>query len=174
MWDVPLPQPSPVMQSSINTTSSTHRANIIIQTDKTKQELAQYLHACSFSPSISTFLSAIRKGHFLSWPGLTPSLITRHLPPSTFTAKGHMNQEQKHLQSTKKKSYKDALLNQPPSVSSSIPDPSDDDTSDFHPTQDSNLPKTHNCFAILLDTNNHHNGYMDLTGRFPYRSTQGY
>lgn len=169
-----MPQESPVMQSPNNTKFITHKSNIIIRRDKTKQELAQYLHACAFSPSISTFLSAIRKGHFLTWPGLITSLITRHLPPSPFTAKGHMNQEQKHLQSTKKKSYKDALLHTTPSPSPSISTQSPEEDSDFHPTPDSTQPKTHNCFAIILDTSNSNTGYMDLTGRFPYRSSRGY
>jgi hypothetical protein len=75
-------------------------ANAILRQDKTKTELAQYFHAACFSPSISTFVSATQQGFFLSWPGLTTKLIKKHLPPCIATAKGHLDQEQQHLQST--------------------------------------------------------------------------
>ena len=122
------------------------------------------MHACAFPLSISTFLTAVKKGHFLTWPGLTPDLITKHLPPSVFTAKGHLNQEQKHLQSTKKKSFKDALLTPSPTQPTTT-------SSDFHPLQDPSAPKTHNCFTIIIDLENPSTGYFDLTGKFPYKSS---
>ena len=36
----------------------------IITRDKSKTELAQYLHACEFSPVISTFQDCIKRGIF--------------------------------------------------------------------------------------------------------------
>ena len=119
LWDVPLPQqssaPSPLpFHNNTNKTTSKHSMNVIIRKNTTKRDLAQYLHACAFSPCVRTFITAINKGHFLSWPGLTTSLVKKHLPRSIFTAKGHMNQERQNLQSTSK-SYKQALLQQPTS-----------------------------------------------------------
>ena len=48
--------------------SSIHKMNYIIRKDKSKTEQAQYLHACAFSPSMSTFTQAIKNGNFVTWP----------------------------------------------------------------------------------------------------------
>ena len=173
LWDVPLPQTPPQLSSSLSTTptmtAANHSCNVIIRKSTTGRDLAQYYHACAFSPSPSTFITAINKGHFIAWPGLTTSLIKKHLPPSVFTAKGHLNQEMKNLQSTKK-SYKDTLLSSSHMTSS----PSHDAIhNDFHPPSESSNNKTHNCFSIILNANNSNVGFLDLTGRFPYRSSRG-
>ena len=175
LWDVPLPQHPPSVlhshRSSPSSTLSNPSCNVIIRKQTTKGDLAQYLHACAFSPAISTFLTAIKKGHFITWPGLTPALIKKHLPPSVFSAKGHLNQEMKNLQSTKK-SYKDVLISSSNTDTPSCP--SDIHHEDFHPTPEPSSPKTFNCFATIIDLNNTSTGFIDLTGRFPYRSSRGH
>ena len=80
---------------------TTLRANIILQKKQTHMQLVTYLHACCFSPVKSTFKKAITKGFLKTFPGLTPQLVDKYLPPSVATAKGHLNQERQHLQSTK-------------------------------------------------------------------------
>ena len=105
LWHLPLTTiPSP------QTTPQTHEINAILRLDKTKTELAQYFHAACFSPSTSTFLSAINQGFFTSWPGLTAKLIQKHLPPSIATAKGHLDQEQQNLQSTTKQTQHEHFI----------------------------------------------------------------
>ena len=42
----------------------------MITKDKTKTDLARYLHGTAFSPRISTFAKAIRNGNFVTWPGI--------------------------------------------------------------------------------------------------------
>ena len=74
---------------------------MIIQRNKKPAELVEFLHGCCGSPVKSTFLKAIKKGYFNSWPGLTTKLVNDHLLPSPATAKGHIKQERQHLQSTK-------------------------------------------------------------------------
>ena len=71
---------------------------MIIHKNTTKIELAQFLHAACFSPAPSTFIAAINKGNFISWPGLTNNLIAK-MPPSQNTAMGHLNQEKTNIQS---------------------------------------------------------------------------
>ena len=78
---------------------------MIIQKKKTHTELAQYLHTACFPPVHSTFLKAIKKNHFKTWPGLTPDIL-KHLPTSASTVQGHLHQEQQNLQSTNKISNK--------------------------------------------------------------------
>jgi len=60
LWDVPLQQSNIVH----NPTSKAHHANIIIRKDKTKMELAQWLHASCGSPKESTFIQSIKNGIF--------------------------------------------------------------------------------------------------------------
>ena len=55
LWDVPLTHS---IKSYLPTQQFT--INAIIQKDKTKSELANYLHACAFSPAIPTFQQAIK------------------------------------------------------------------------------------------------------------------
>ena len=59
LWDVPLQQNEIELQ-----------ANMIIRKDQTKTELANYLHACAFSPALSTLQQAKHQGHLLTWPGI--------------------------------------------------------------------------------------------------------
>ena len=118
----------------------------------TARDLALYLHAACFSPTKDTFLTAIQKNHFLGWPGLTSSLIRKHLPVTTATIKGHLRQEQQGLQSTKHSTrfFDDDMYPLPPST---------------------NI-KTHDVIYAL--TNKHGKAYMDITGRFPYASSRGH
>ena len=61
------------------------------------------------SPVRSTLTKVIDNGHFLTWPGLTKKLISKHLIDNIPTAKGHQNQERQSLQTTKPSNY-DATL----------------------------------------------------------------
>ena len=56
LYDVPFP---------------TQKMNYAITRDKSKTELAQFLHGCAFSPAISTFQTSINKGNFITWPGIS-------------------------------------------------------------------------------------------------------
>ena len=99
LWNIPLGPCPPTQQSP--TRSHTNQANGILHQDITKRELAQYFQASAFSPVKSTFVAAINNGHFNSWPGLSASLISKYLPQSPFTVKGHLDQEQRNLRSTR-------------------------------------------------------------------------
>ena len=46
------------------------KSNYIIHKDKNKLKLAQYLHGCDFSPTISTFQESTNKGNVITWPGI--------------------------------------------------------------------------------------------------------
>ena len=52
---------------------------------------------------MSTWLQAIKNGHFLTFPRSDVNLINNHLTHSIATAKGHITQELQKLQSTKLK-----------------------------------------------------------------------
>ena len=110
----------------------------------TKTDLAIYYHRTLYSPVPSTLIQAIQKGFFATWPGLTAELISKHLPKSINTAKGHMKLQRQHVRSTQPPPPLDQL---PPVRSKKI----------FFKVLE---PKD------LLAT--------DLTGRFPVISSRGF
>ena len=59
--------------------TDTLRANHVYET-KPKQELALFYHAACFSPTKRTFVDAIKRNDFASWPVLTVELVNKYLP----------------------------------------------------------------------------------------------
>ena len=94
LWDIPISQHTPI-PTQIPSSQRIHHMNVILTKEKTRKELVDCLHACCFSPTKQTFLQAIKNGNFITWPGLTPDLVSKHLIPSLATAKGHLAQERK-------------------------------------------------------------------------------
>ena len=90
------------LQSQASSRLNEH-LNVILRKNEAHCHLANFLHRACFSPVISTFIKAINNNHFTTWPELTTKLIQRHLPNKIRTAKGHINQERKKLQSTKRR-----------------------------------------------------------------------
>ena len=87
-------QEQQVAQPTTQATKPYHQtqAHASNATTSTTAEHIQFLHAAAFSPVTSTWIDAIRNGHFLGWPGLTAEAVTKHLPKSFATAQGHLDQ----------------------------------------------------------------------------------
>ena len=141
--------------NALPSTPKQHHANSTIRCARYKNELANFYHAVTFSPAPSTFVRAIHRGHFSSWPGLTTSLINKHLTKSIATSKGHLRMQFQNLHSTKTK-YE---------VNTSTPD--------IAPTQEPSNPRTNNAFLALIDNKEFARSYSDQTGRFPITSSRG-
>ena len=122
--------------------------NYIIQKDKSKLVLAQYLHACAFLPKILTFQECINRGNFITWPGIDDVKLKRLLHKPLATSLGHLDQEQKGLQSTEVNMEEDSF---PEKI-----------------TQ-----KTMNCFYIITDILTKSTTYTDQTGRISCQSSRG-
>ena len=58
------------------------------------------LHACAFSPVKSTWLKAIKRGFFITWPGLTVHAVEKYLGKIDATVKGHLHQQRMNMWST--------------------------------------------------------------------------
>ena len=111
-------------------------ANGAINNANTKQDLAAFLHACTFSPQPSTLLQAIKRGHLTSWLGLTSSLVKRHLPKSLATSKGHLRTQQTAKSTVDENHHEFANRNVP----------------DLSPSQEPNNARTNVVFTALLPT----------------------
>ena len=111
-----------------------------------------YFHACCFSPNKTTFLQAVKNGNFVTWPQLTYKNVKKYLQETPATAKGHLNQERKNLQSTKKVQQ----------------------TEDFFPKPESSPPtRTNNVLATIVNFQEENKAYSDLTGRLPEIFSRG-
>ena len=134
-------------------------ANSAISTAKTKSDLAAFLHGAAFSPSKSTFLRAINKGQFSTWPGLTSTLISKQLQPSQASAQGHLRGQQKHVNSTRP-----SLETPPLPLSVSL---------DVAPSREPSNLQTSNAFVTLLTEKEFARSYSDQTGKFLTQSNRG-
>jgi hypothetical protein len=104
-----------------------------------------------FSPTKSAHLQAVKRGHLITWPGLTEHAINKHMKLAPATEMVHMNQRRQNIRSTSKIT------------------PTSDANDEFV-TPASKGPKTHLVYAVVLDQGQL---YTDLTGRFPFRSSKG-
>ena len=77
--------------------SESFSANHIYET-KSKQELILFYRAACFSPKKRTFVEAIKRNAFASWPGLTADLVNKYLPKTEATINGHIRKQYKGTQ----------------------------------------------------------------------------
>ena len=154
LWTIPLP-PKPFLPTSNK--NQRFFASSAISDHTTKRDLAAFLHGTLFSPTPSTLIHAIKNNHFITWPGLTESLIRKHLPKAIATSKGHLCGQQKNIKSTKPE------LDSLPMATSL----------DIAPSQEPSNSKTNNLFIALLTTESICKSFSDQTGQFPVQSGRG-
>ena len=150
LWTIPIAPTSSPLTNPANLPP--HLACSAINVTSTKSDLAAFLRGTVFSPTLSTFLRAIKQGHFTTWPGLTHNLISKFLPKSMATSKGHLRRQQLHIQST------------------SIPLTT---SLDVAPTPEPGNPTTHAAFTTIVDTKESGRSYSDQTGQSPVISSKG-
>ena len=147
LWNIQLPAHQ---RNIVQASPKSSCLNYIITKDKTKTDLARYLHGTAFSPRISTFSKAIRNGNFVTWPGIEDLNFEKLIGTTTASELGHLDQERKKLQSTKDT-------------------PQEEDN--FFPATIEE--KTYNIFCQISPAQPKEKAYSDLTGRFPHKSSQG-
>ena len=87
LWDIEFP-----LESHFNTPMQ-QRRNYIITKDKSKTDLARYLHAAAFSPPISTFEKAVKNGNFITWLCIRELNFKKLLQTTLATTKGYLDQK---------------------------------------------------------------------------------
>ena len=148
LWDVPLQLHPNDKPNYCQTTPN--KLNVITPVKQHSQTLIQYLHAALFSPAKSTIIKALQNNHFAGWPGLTLDNVHKYLQDTPATAKGHLDQHRKNLQSTR------------------MTKPIDDN----FPIQEST--RSYQVAATIIQHTNKDLAYFDLTGAFPYTSARGH
>jgi hypothetical protein len=60
-----------------------------------------YLHAAAGFPVKKTWLNTIKAGNYVTWPGLTTTVVRKHFPDSDKTQQGHMKKQRQGVRSMK-------------------------------------------------------------------------
>ena len=68
----------------------------------TKKEIVELYHASAGWPVKKTWIAALQRNAYASWPGLDEFMVRRHLEVREPTVLGHMNARRSGTQSTKK------------------------------------------------------------------------
>ena len=116
--------------------------------------LISYLHACAGFPVISTWIYAINKGWYSTWPGLTLSRVQKHMDPSEHTSMGHMKLISKGIRST-------CIV--PSAIDENKPEPHPEPI--MEPTSN-----VHDIFVHCIENplyNDQNTIGVDLSGRYP-------
>eukprot|EP00804_Cyclotella_cryptica_P005377 CCRYP_017430-RA/>CCRYP_017430-RA protein AED:0.37 eAED:0.37 QI:0/0/0/1/0/0.33/3/0/324 len=150
-WDahgcyrIPLWQP---LQPSKLAQAASYKANSVYDLPSTEQVI-KWLHAVCGYPVKSTWMKAMKAGNFHRSPLLTATNVLKYYPETVKTPKGHHNQTQKNVRSTKPK----------------------------HPFKE--LHSTHLCgqkerdiYTKVYDTRD--TIFTDQTGKFPTHSEAGH
>ena len=104
-----------------NDTSAKEHANKVYDLPSIAQTV-RYLHAAAGFPTEETWIKAIKKGNYNTWPTITTTIVRRHFPESDETQKGHLKRQQQgvhDLQGCKKRQNHTYLPSQKPKTSTS-------------------------------------------------------
>jgi hypothetical protein len=129
---------------------------------KTQPKLIQYLHIAAGFLTKPTWIAAIKNKKIASWPGLATKAVAKHYPESKETMKGHGRKGRSSLRSIKPK---DPVKMPPPSA-----------TKDTHNNHSNvQIAKEYDVFIkiICLEEKGNEHIFMDQTGCFPKKSSQG-
>jgi hypothetical protein len=192
LWTLPI-HPSGMPQTALDalhqsplgpclSDASRHTANFSYHHTR-KENNVKVMHQSLCNPPKLSLLAAIRQEFLHGAPHLSKKVVTKYLPPSPVTCKGHMKQPPKGLQSTTPKQPRIG-------VPASVPDPVMPgliNPLDYN--KDDNFSKGNPHFNIINDVDNHPNAnifcfgtfankitgviYNDCTGKFPFMSLDG-
>ena len=110
-----------------------------------------FYHAACFSPTKHTFVEAIKRNAFASFPGLPTDIVNKYLPNTEATIKGHIRQHHKGTKSTKMKQEGFTATQQEP--------------------QEILEKRTNQIFLKVTECSN--KVYAEQTERFPVTSSRG-
>ena len=105
----------------------------------------RYLHAAAGYPTKRTWVKAIAKGNYISWPLLTVKNVNKYFPESEETQYGHMRGQRQGVRSTKVKIEPEA--------------------------EEATKIKEHDIHITVYDPKEVM--YTDQTGKFPHVSSRG-
>ena len=133
---------------------------------ETKKEIVSFYHAAAGFPVKKTWLAAIKRGAYASWPGLTEELVRKHYEKSEPTVMGHMHARRSGQRSTKPKKKSDEEVDE---------DLLDTENQQLEPPRPGVLQDKQRRVGVHVIVFDELNGTIatDLCGRFPHMSNRG-
>ena len=80
--------------------NSTEQIDTVYTINNIKQQI-EYLHACAGYPTKQSWLAAVLKGYYKTWPIINEQNISKYLVELITTLRGHMNQACQNVRSMK-------------------------------------------------------------------------
>ena len=126
----------------------------------------RYLHAAAGFPTKATWLKAIRKGNYLTWPLLTVKNVHKFFPESEETQHGHMRGQRQGVRSTKVK-----IKVEDGEKEETGEDEAKSERDEIEEKNQVPLEKEEDIFIHVYDTKEAI--HTDQTGQFPHVSSRG-
>jgi hypothetical protein len=140
MWTLKL-NPETTTSNQEVPTAPPETLNVIFDLPSARKTFLWY-HASAGFPTKETFVDAIRKGNYATWPKLTLTLINRYFPDSDETIKGHLKGQHQGIRSTKQRALKKIIKNKQVRIKI------EGENSHFHYIP---ITKTHEAFFRIED-----------------------
>ena len=90
-------------QENVNAVSRENEQTNNVYDLPSTETVIRFLHAAAGFPVKATWITAIKNGHYASWPNLTAELVEKYFPESVATQKGHLKKQRQNVRSTKVK-----------------------------------------------------------------------
>ncbi len=135
--------------------------NVIFDLPSARKTFLWY-HASAGFPTKETFVNAVRKGNYATWPRLTVTLINRYFPDSDKTIKGHLKGQHQGIRSTKQIALEKIIKNEQVRIKI------EGENSHFNHIPITNTHKAFFCIKDLSDSI-----HTDQMGAFPFTSQHG-
>jgi hypothetical protein len=160
MWMLNL-DPETTISNQEVPTASPETLNVIFDLPSARKTFLWY-HASTGFPTKETFIDAVRKGNYATWPKLTITLINRYFPDSDKTIKGHLKGQRQGIRLTKNIALEKIIKNKQVRIKI------EGENSHFHHIP---ITKTHKAFFCMEDLSN--SIHTDQTSAFPFTSQRG-
>ncbi len=160
MWTLNL-NPETTISNQEVPTAPPETLNVIFDLPSSGETFLWYHTSTGFPPK-ETFVNAVRKGNYATWPKLTVTLINRYFPDSDKTIKKHLKSQHQGIHSTKQIALEKIIENEQVRIKI------EGENSHFHHIP---ITKTHEAFFRIKDLSD--SIHTDQTGAFPFTSQRG-
>jgi hypothetical protein len=99
LWNL-TPLPSTTQSFTTTITGSINAMFHTTLAHATIVNIITFYHASCYSPALSTWCTAIKAGHFTTWPGLTSAPVRKYPPASVAMYQGHLDQVRMNTRTT--------------------------------------------------------------------------
>jgi hypothetical protein len=160
MWTLNLSPETTICNQEVPT-APPKTLNVIFDLPSSRKTFLCYHTSAGFPPK-ETFIDAIRKGNYATWPKLTVTLINRYFPDSDKTIKGHFKGQCQGIRLTKQIALEKIIKNKQARIKI------EGQNSHFHHIP---ITKTHEAFFRIKDLSS--SIHTDQTGAFLFTSQHG-